>query len=105
MQHQQSISCRFGKNHNANPYYRLLKLKEKYANLRVTVRSDIASNMMVYVKEDVVAVMVKKDTPPRASSVSRRTWSMSFGSISRGNTGCAGPIAEKKAARRALTVC
>ena len=54
MQHQQSISCRFGKNHNANPYYRLLKLKEKYANLLFTDRSDFALNMKVHVKEDIV---------------------------------------------------
>ncbi len=44
-------------------YAHLMRLERQYENLHVCVRSDLPNNMLVYVKEDTGALMVKTDAP------------------------------------------
>jgi len=53
-------------------YDRLMKLEKQYENLSVSVRSDLAQNMLLYVKEDAGVVMAKTDAPMTAFVISER---------------------------------
>ena len=49
-----------------------MKLEKQYENLSVSVRSDLAQNMLLYVKEDAGVVMAKTDAPMTAFVISER---------------------------------
>lgn len=53
-------------------YDRLMKLEKQYENLSVSVRSDLAANMLLYVKEDAGVVMAKTDMPMTSFVISER---------------------------------
>lgn len=53
-------------------YERLTKLTDRYENVRVSIRDDIASNMLLYAKEDTGVVMAKADTPMSAFVIQER---------------------------------
>lgn len=59
-------------------FERLLKLEKQYENLTVTVKSDLAPNMLLYVKEDVGVVVAKTGAPMSAFVIGERNMINAF---------------------------
>ena len=59
-------------------YERLMKFADRYENLQVCVRDDLAPNMLLYVKEDTGVVMAKTDAPRSAFVIHERNMINAF---------------------------
>lgn len=59
-------------------YEHLLKLEKKYENLSVMTKDDLASNTLLYVREDVGVVMAKVDVPMMAFVISEHNMVNAF---------------------------
>lgn len=57
---------------------RLSHLEKQYENLRVTFRSELAGNTLLYVKEDVGVIMAKADAPMAAFVINERNMINAF---------------------------